>query len=181
MIDDILDRVIGVEGGYSNNPNDAGGETMWGITAGVARANGYTAPMSAMPRDTALSIYKREYVYAPGFDHVYELAGDLGAELIDIGVNMGVATAGQWLQRALNALNRQQKDYADISTDGRVGPGTLQALNIYLTTRAADGGAAVITEVVRCLRGADYVRLAEGRPADEEFIFGWFKNRVMSA
>lgn len=178
-LDDIISSEIGVEGGHTNNPNDAGGETIWGITEKVARENGYTGPMAAMPRDTAVRIYKLEYVVGPGFDRVWALAGDLGAELIDIGINMGTATAGMWLQRALNALNRQQKDYADVPVTGNVGPLTMQALNAYLTCRGADG-ASVLTEVVRCLRGADYVRLCEGRPADEEFAYGWFKNRVMA-
>lgn len=177
-VDDLINSEIGVEGGYTNNPADPGGETIWGITAAVARQNGYAGPMASMPRDTAARIYKLEYVYGPGFDHVYERAGALGAEQIDIGINMGVATAGMWLQRALNALNRQQADYADIAVDGQVGAGTINALTAYLTKRG-DEGAAVITEAVRCLRGARYVELCEGRPADEEFVYSWFKNRVM--
>jgi lysozyme family protein len=37
--------LIAREGGYSNNPNDAGGETCFGITEAVARAYGYTGEM----------------------------------------------------------------------------------------------------------------------------------------
>jgi hypothetical protein len=36
-IDSLIDGVIGREGGYSNNPNDSGGETMWGVT--IARGS----------------------------------------------------------------------------------------------------------------------------------------------
>ena len=36
--DDAFDLLIGNEGGYVNNPADPGGETMFGITARVARA-----------------------------------------------------------------------------------------------------------------------------------------------
>src|SRR5690625_1688136 len=38
----IIDDIIRVEGAYSNNPADKGGETMYGITVSVARANGYS-------------------------------------------------------------------------------------------------------------------------------------------
>ena len=39
----ILALIFGGEGGYVNDPNDPGGETNWGCTVAVARANGYTA------------------------------------------------------------------------------------------------------------------------------------------
>ena len=57
--DDAFDALIGNEGGYSNNPKDPGGETMWGITARVARAAGYTGPMRDLPRDTAKAPFRR--------------------------------------------------------------------------------------------------------------------------
>jgi lysozyme family protein len=59
--DDAFDALIGNEGGYSNNPKDPGAETMWGVTARVARAAGYTGPMRDLPRDTAKAIAKRLY------------------------------------------------------------------------------------------------------------------------
>lgn len=59
--DDAFDALIGNEGDYSNNPKDPGGETMWGVTARVARAVGYTGAMRDLPRDTAKAIAKRLY------------------------------------------------------------------------------------------------------------------------
>ena len=56
-----FDLLMGHEGGYSNNPRDPGGETMWGITARVARAWGYSGPMKSLPRDTAKQIAKKWY------------------------------------------------------------------------------------------------------------------------
>ena len=53
-----FDLLMGHEGGYSNNPKDPGGETMWGITARVARAWGYSGPMKSLPRETAKQIAK---------------------------------------------------------------------------------------------------------------------------
>ena len=45
FVERFLDDLIKREGGYVNNPNDKGGETCWGITVAVARANGYAGPM----------------------------------------------------------------------------------------------------------------------------------------
>ena len=51
------------EGGYSNrNPeDDPGGETMWGVTARVAREDGYTGPMRDLPLERAKSIARRAW------------------------------------------------------------------------------------------------------------------------
>lgn len=38
--EDAFRALIGSEGGYSFNPHDPGGETMWGVTARVARSAG---------------------------------------------------------------------------------------------------------------------------------------------
>jgi len=35
----LIDRIIEVEGGYVNNPNDKGGPTKYGITEATARKN----------------------------------------------------------------------------------------------------------------------------------------------
>lgn len=173
----MIDELVGREGGYSHNINDAGGETMWGITAATARRNGYNGPMSQMPRTTALAIYRIEYFIQPGFDKVYSLSQRIAEEMFDTGVNLGVAIPGPWLQRALNALNRQQKDYADITVDGKIGPGTVGALRSYLGQRSVDG-ETIILRLLNCLQGVHYLTISENRQANETFTNGWLLNRV---
>ncbi|MFT3978580.1 MAG: glycosyl hydrolase 108 family protein, partial [Sphingomonas bacterium] len=96
-IEDLIDEVIGREGGYSNNPADRGGATRWGITEKVARANGYRGDMRALPRETAAAIYRRLYWQRPGYDRVAEHMPKVAAELFDTGVNMGPAVATGFL------------------------------------------------------------------------------------
>jgi lysozyme family protein len=48
--DQIIEGILGKEGGYVNNPNDKGGPTRWGITQTTARAYGYSGDMKALPR-----------------------------------------------------------------------------------------------------------------------------------
>lgn len=176
-IDRLIDGVIGREGGHSNNPNDAGGETMWGITARVARANGYTGPMRDMPRETAKNIYFAQYVHKPGFAAVMPLSEAIAEELVDTGVNMGPGIPSLFLQQALNGLNNQGRDYADIKEDGDVGPGTVAALKAYLAKRGTEG-EAVMLKALNCLQGARYIDLARGRAANEAFLYGWLRTRV---
>lgn len=177
-IPQILDAVVATEGGYTNNPDDLGGPTIWGITERVARRNGYDGDMRSMNRNTAKTIYLREYVQRPGFDKVHELSARIGAEVIDTGVNMGTAVAGLMLQRALNALNAKGTLYPDLKADGDVGPATITALRGYLAARGATG-EIVMLRVLNSLQGARYVEISEGRQANETFCYGWFLNRVV--
>jgi len=176
-IDDMIEATLGHEGGYSNHPDDTGGETMWGITARVARANGYGGAMKALPRERAKAIYRKEYAVKPGFAAVAEVMPTVAAELFDTGVNMGPAVPSMWLQRCLNALNSQGKLYADIAVDGAIGAGTLRALRAYRTARGVDG-EAVMLKALNALQGARYIDLAEKRGANESFLFGWLRTRV---
>lgn len=57
--DQAFNRLLSHEGGYSNYRDDPGGETMWGITARVARENGYDGPMKNFPVSMAKEIYKK--------------------------------------------------------------------------------------------------------------------------
>lgn len=176
-IDSLIDGVIGREGSYSNNPADRGGETMWGITAAVARASGYGGSMRDMPRETAKDIYFKRYVQGPGFAAIMALSEPIAEELVDTGVNMGPAVASLMLQKALNGLNQQGRDYNDIIEDGDVGQATLNALNAYLRKRGSEGEKVLIT-ALNCLQGARYIDLARGRPKNEAFLYGWLRTRV---
>lgn len=177
MIDDLINGVIDREGGYVRHPADRGGATRWGITEAVARANGYAGDMRHFAREAAAVIYRRIYWQRPRIDDVAQRAPSIAAELFDTGVNMGPAVAVAFLQRALNALNRGARDYPDILLDGRIGPQTLGALDGFLATRGA-AGETVLLKALEALQGERYVSLAERRPANEAFLYGWLANRL---
>ena len=176
-IDELIDGVIAREGGYANHPEDAGGPTRWGITQAVARAHGFAGDMRALPRDEASAIYRRLFWLRPHLDSVAQRAPALAAELFDTGVNMGPAVAAGFLQRALNALNRGAHDYPDLPRDGVIGPRTLAALDAFLALRGG-AGEEVLVKAVEALQGARYLDLAESRPANESFVYGWLANRI---
>ena len=176
-IDQIINDIISVEGGYSFDSNDAGGETMYGITAAVARQHGYTGSMKDMPRSTAYNIYYKSYVVDPGFEAIIQADPAVGAELVDTGVNMGTTTAAKFLQQSLNALNDGGTKYPDLVVDGRLGKASISALEAFLRQRGADG-RVVLLRALNSLQGARYIALAESRPQNERFVFGWLLNRV---
>ncbi len=176
-IDELIDEVIGREGGYSNHPADKGGPTRWGVTEAVARAHGFQEDMRAFPRDGAVSIYRRLYWTKPGFDRIGSTAPSLAAELFDTGVNMGPATAAGFLRRALNALNRNGGDYGDIPASGLIDDAVVAALSAFLSKRGPPG-EGVMLKAIEALQGERYLRLAETRPANEAFLYGWLANRI---
>jgi lysozyme family protein len=175
LIEDVIER----EGGYVNHPADRGGPTNWGITEAVARRQGYVGEMRALPRSDAAAIYRRLYWHKQRFDAVGERAPALAAELFDTGINMGTGTATAFLQRALNALNREAKDYPDLAVDRSIGPATLAALDAFLKKRGS-GAEGVLLKAVEALQGAHYLGIAEARPSQEAFVYGWLANRIGS-
>ena len=113
--DDAFERLLGHEGRYSFNPQDPGRETMWGVTAAVARAHGYAGPMRDMTLDQARAIYEPLYWQAVGADR---LPDALRFDLFDGAVNSGPLQSIKWLQRALR-----------VPDDGVIGAVTRKALD----------------------------------------------------
>jgi lysozyme family protein len=190
-IDGLIGALIEREGGYVANAADKGGPTCFGITQAVARANGYVGPMRDLPRGEAAAIYRRLYWLRPQLDEVAKRSPRVAAELFDTGANMGPAVAITFLQRALTALNRNGSDYPDLVPDGRIGPQTLAALDKFLELRGmsppvgvgggdqqAALGETVLLRALEALQGERYLRLAERRPANEAFLYGWLANRI---
>jgi len=177
-VDGLIEALLEREGGYVNHPADKGGPTCFGITEAVARAQGYAGAMRQLPRPDAMQIYRRLYWLRPRFDDVAKRSRRIATELFDTGANMGPAVAATFLQRALTALNRNGSDYPDLVPDGRIGDQTLGALDAFFAQRGHAGGETVLLRALEALQGERYLRLAERRPANEAFLYGWLANRI---
>ena len=176
-IEKIIDGIVLAEGGYINDPKDAGGATRYGITESVAKANGYQGDMKELPMTFARQVYKNQYYLVPKFDQVAAIAPEVAAELIDIGVNMGTGFAKTTLQGALNFLNRQGSDYRDIAEDGAIGAGTIAALSALVAKRGMAGQKMLLKTII-IMRGARYLAICQGNPVQEAFLYGWLDGRV---
>ena len=113
---------MGHEGGYSKDADDLGGETYRGIArkfnpgwtgwAKIDAAKRTRGFPTSLDRDTALqndvsAFYKQHYWDKFQGDAIPNQA--IADELFDTGVNLGIPRAVEFLQRALNTLNRNEK------------------------------------------------------------------------
>ena len=81
------------------------------------------------------------------------------------------------IPRALNALNRNQQDYPDLKVDRAMGARTLGAFRAFRLLRGP-AGDRVLLKALESLQGERYIHLAEQRPANEAFLYGWIANRI---
>lgn len=176
-LEQIVEQTLGHEGGYVNDPRDSGGETIWGITLATARRFGYSGPMRSMPRAEAVRIYIEQYMKTPKIDRLNAYSSRVCAEVYDTGVNTGPERAIEFLQTALNVLNRQARDYPDLIVDGQLGEKSFKALEAFLKLRKLEG-EIVLLKILNVLQGAFYIDLASRREKDEAFILGWFRTRI---
>ena len=169
----IAAGVFAVEGGYSNNPADPGGETNHGVTAAVARSHGYDGPMRELPKETAQQIYVGSYVEGPGFHQVVALSPAVGEKLVDAGVNAGTGRSARWFQQALNHLSRGGADFPLVAVDGQIGAQTLAAYRALEGKRGRVKACELVLKLLDAQQGGHYMSL--NKPT---FIVGWTDHRL---
>ncbi|WP_282688624.1 MULTISPECIES: putative peptidoglycan-binding domain-containing protein [unclassified Streptomyces] len=169
--DDAFESTVKLEAASGDNA------TAYGITEAVGRKEGYMGAMSELPLETAKKIYQDRYWRPLQLDHIAEVSQPVALKLFDTGVNMGIGTAAKFLQRSLNALNRQQADYPDMRVDGAIGPKTVAAFRAFIDKRKPQG-ETVLLKAISSLQGARYIEIAESREENEKYIFGWLATRV---
>lgn len=120
--DAAFERLIGIEGGYSDDAGDPGNWTGGDIGRGACKGTKYGVSAAAYPGEDiegltlsrAKEIYRRDYWGAAGCDAVPPAAK---YELFDMAVNSGVRAAIKGVQRAVGE-----------HADGILGPRTLQSV-----------------------------------------------------
>jgi len=105
-----LEVILKSEGGYVNDPHDAGGETNMGISKRAFP----DVDIKNLTKEHASAIYKKYYWNKVQAD---QLPSGLDLVVFDSAVNSGPAQATKWLQRAIG-----------VRDDGVLGPVTLLAL-----------------------------------------------------
>jgi len=168
----ILEKILKVEGGYVDNPNDSGGATNYGITERVARNWGYSGSMGDFKLEDAIAIYQSQYLDTIKFDSLARISEITAREVADTAVNMGVKVSSKFLQRSLRLLTGHK-----LVIDGIIGDKTIAALSEYVARRKSTG-EVVLVKMLNCLQGQRYIKIAERRPKDRVFIFGWFRTRI---
>lgn len=149
--DECFAHVVDIEGGYSNDPQDSGGETQFGI----ARRFHPDAWRNGPPTlEQAKAIYRNDYWLPAGCEQLprpYDLI------VFDGAINQGVRPTIRGLQTALQ-----------VDVDGHLGPITIAACQVA----GLEGAALVLAE--RALR------YAQTRGFDR-FGRGWLKRTYLIA
>ena len=96
--DVAIERVLGHEDGYVNDPNDPGGETKWGIS----KRSYPDLDIKNLTRDDAKAIYRRDF-WEPL--RAKDFSSALAFQALDFAVNSGIGTAIRYLQRAVGVAD----------------------------------------------------------------------------
>lgn len=147
-----LGYVMRNEGGWSNDPADRGGRTMFGIAERVARENGYD--VTTLTREQAAAIYRRRYWH---FDTVRDRR--VAAKTMDICVNVGLETGIRLLQRSVGVV-----------ADGVYGPRTDAALHALSPEHALARLSVAVADY--------YVDIVIRDPTQTRFLLGWCRRAV---
>jgi len=171
-------KLIGIEGGYSDHPQDPGKKTKYGITEAVARESGFTGDMKDLTLEFAKSIYKEKYWDISKLTSVSEFSEDLAFKLFEVSVNCGVRNSIRFFQRALNALNKNGELYDDLKVDGILGEKTLSSFRSFYKARIRDG-ASVLIASLNGQQVSYYIAITEKNEDLRSFYYGWIKNRIL--
>ncbi len=106
--DKAFDRLMGHEGGYSNDPRDPGGETNWGIS----KRSYPHVDIKGLTREGAKAIYENDFWVSLG-----DMSPAVKYQVFDFAVNSGVQTATRKLQAVVG-----------VADDGKWGPVSSAAL-----------------------------------------------------
>jgi len=135
--------------GYTNDTNDPGGETKYGI----AKNANPNVDVTHLTWDGAKAIYYQNYWMA---GRCNQMPGRVGALHFDGCVNNGVGTAAKFLQRA-----------AGVTADGAIGPATLAAV--------AAANPITLCNSICNQRVAYYNSIVAANPTQQKYLAGWLR------
>jgi len=175
---------MGHEGGYVHDPDDPGGETYKGVARSrhpTWRGWSVIDKKKSQPNfpknldgDEDLQECIKEFYKLTFWDHVGgdEIPDDdIGIELFDTAVNMGVYWASMFLQQTLNLLNKEGRLYGDIAEDGAIGRNTIKALRTLLSYDPPE----LVLLWLNVFQGCRYSDITKSNPKLEKYMRGWSK------
>jgi len=164
-LQEVIDKIILAESDeYTNNPNDRGGPTKFGITLKTLKSltmygDAAAEDVKKLTRGQAVDIYKNIYAYpflCIDDDTVFQF-------MVNAGVQHGVTGATKMLQRALH-----------VNDDGLIGPATKAKL---ASVFAAPEGAQRLLANLVAERCTYYANILMKDHSQRVFAAGWL-NRI---
>jgi len=168
-----FNKMTAREGGYVNDPDDAGGETY----KGVARAKqadwvGWLIidAMKKLPnfpinlesrsdlQEQVKKFYRVMFWEKTGGDQITDQ--EVADSIFDFAVNTGVSNSVTLAQRVVGSYE-----------DGKIGPNTIRAINSFNPDHFID--AYMVVKI------RSYIKICLKRPDNKKYFFGWI-NRVVN-
>ncbi|SJZ53744.1 glycoside hydrolase family 108 protein [Selenihalanaerobacter shriftii] len=162
LFEKAFEKILEYEGDYSNDEDDHGGKTKYGITEELARNVGYTGSIKELTLEKAKDIYYNNFWIKYNYNEI----GDdrVAIECFEQAVNMGPDTAIKNLQKAYNLLSNNE-----IVVDGIVGPQTLNAVNNNCEHKDA------LLKLLNIFQAEKYIGIVKNDESQKKFIRGWLK------
>lgn len=153
-----IDRVIRLEGGYVNDPHDAGGATKYGISS-----KSYPhLVIRSLTQAQAAEIYHQDWWLRYRYGEIN--SDEIAFRMLDMAVVAGPKAAGKCLQKAINKVSNSM-----LAVDGQVGRMTIESVNVLTTSGDQE---AELIRVFQKKRIEYFESLNQSR-----FLKGWI-NRV---
>jgi lysozyme family protein len=164
-----FDAAIGIvlqhEGGWVSDPDDAGGETNYGISMRLIQNLGLKPTdlgipqdaftpgcLKGMPREAAILLYRDQFWLKNRYEDIVDQSA--ATKVFDAGVNMGPVNAAKCAQRAVG-----------VDDDGVLGPITLGAINAAVPR-------TFIAQMAQEMENY-YRRICDVRPQNRKFLSNW--------
>jgi lysozyme family protein len=168
-----IERTMAFEGGWSDDPDDRGGRTKYGITEGTWQTfrnrglwKGAILPtdVANITREHAIHVYMHLYWDAI---HLSELqSGIVSARVFDCAVNSGTGRAVKLLQQAHNAI--VPDGWGELKTDGIMGAITIRAIN-----RLSEKYEQALLGAFNAMRFNYYSTIIQNNQSQRKFVRGW--------
>ena len=163
-----IQTVLAKEGGYVCDPDDAGGETNFGIS----KRRYPEVDIKALTRQGASDLYRRDF-WNPLYDAILSQA--LATKILELTLHCQHGDARPYyhtdmvgvrlVQQALRALGDQA-----VTVDGRFGPQTLQAVKLE-SPRA-------LLAAIRVEQCRHYLAIVDAAPEQQKFFRGWIRRAI---
>ena len=114
MFDILIAKILLHEGGYVNDPDDAGGETKYGIT----KARYPNLDIKNLTPMQAIAIYKKDFYIPMKIEEIDDI--NLAMQYFDMGVNAGISNAKIIMSNAKNLQNTNGGDITEIYKQLRI-------------------------------------------------------------
>lgn len=114
MFDILIAKILLHEGGYVNDPDDAGGETKYGIT----KARYPNLDIKNLTPMQAIAIYKEDFYIPMKIEEIDNI--NLAMQYFDMGVNAGITNAKAILNNAQSLQNESGGDIVEIYQQLRI-------------------------------------------------------------